>query len=327
MQAQDLASGTWSFGVRCAGITDADVRAAQERHEVLRTWPMRGTVHFVPAADAAWMVALMAARPLAGGAARREYLGITLEMVDRAVAVWTEALSGGKVLTRDECIALLVDAGLPIAGQVSYHLLWYASQVGVLCQGPPRGKDHTFTLMAEWVPSPATPTREEGLAIMALRYFRSHGPATEKDFARWTGMGLRECRVGIAGCGDQLVAVDTSAGSMIVAAAMLDDASPVRNHLVLPGFDEFMLGYGDRALIVEPQYFQAVVPGNNGVFQSTLVKGGRVLGIWKRTLKTKTVDIAATSLATIGVADRKAFEREFAAYGEFVGREPRVNWT
>jgi hypothetical protein len=58
-----------------------------------------------------------------------------------------------------------------------------------------------------------------------------------------------------------------------------------------------------------------------------LVKNGRVVGIWKRTLKPKTVDVAVTALVTIGVADRRAFDREFAAYGAFVGREPRVNWN
>src|SRR6187402_2895763 len=87
MQAQDLASGLWSVGARSPGLVADDVLAAMERREILRTWPMRGTVHLVPARDAAWMVALMSARPLAGGAARREYLGISLEMVDRAVAL------------------------------------------------------------------------------------------------------------------------------------------------------------------------------------------------------------------------------------------------
>jgi len=326
MQAQDLASGAWSFGVRCAGLTDAGVQDAQEQREVLRTWPMRGTVHFVPARDAAWMVALMSKKPLAGGAARRQYLGITLELVDKAVSALTDALAGGKVLTRDECVAVLQDAGIPTAGQVSYHLLWYGSQLGVLCQGPPRGKEHTFTLLSEWVPSPATPSREEALAIMARRFFRSHGPASEKDFSRWTGMGLRECREGIAGLGDELVRVETSAGPMLASGAVLDSADPVRKHLVLPGFDEYMLGYGDRSLFVAPEHFAAVVPGNNGVFQATLVKDGRVVGIWKRTLKPKTVDIAATVLGAVSDADRRAFEREFVAYGKFVAREPRVVW-
>ena len=327
MQAQDLASGEWSFGVRVPGLTDADVRAAQERREVLRTWPMRGTVHFVPARDAAWMVALMSKKPLAGGAARREYLGITLEMVDRAVALLADALAGGRVLTRDECVAVLQDGGLPTAGQVSYHLLWYSCQRGVLCQGPPRGKEHTFTLLGEWVPRSASPSREEGLAIMAQRYFQSHGPASEKDFSRWTGLGLGECREGIAGVGDELVRVSTSAGPMLAATAALDSSGSVRRHVVLPGFDEFMLGYGDRSLIVDPMHFGAVVPGNNGVFQATLVKGGHAVGIWKRTLKPRTVDAVATAFEAITEHDRKAFEREFAGYGKFVGREPRVAWT
>lgn len=326
MQAQDLASGAWSFGARCVGLVDDDVQAAQERREVLRTWPMRGTVHFVPARDAAWMVALMSKRPLAGGVARRGYLGITLDLVDRAVAVVEAALRGGKVLTRDECVAALQNAGLPTAGQVSYHLLWYGSQLGVLCQGPPRGKEHTFTLLSEWVPDPARPGREEGLAIMARRYFRGHGPASEKDFARWTGLSLTECREGIAGVGEELVRVDTSAGPMLAAAAVLDDASPVRRHAVLPGFDEFMLGYGDRSLLLEPKHFKTVVPGSNGVFQATMVKDGRAVAVWKRTIKPKTVDITTIQLVPVGDADRRAFEREFAAYGAFLGREPRVTW-
>jgi len=326
MQAQDLASGAWSFGVRCAGLTEADVQAAQERREVLRTWPMRGTVHFVPARDAAWMVALMAKKPLAGGAARRAFLGITLEFADRAVSLLEDATRGGRVLTRDECVAVLAEGGLPTAGQVSYHLLWYACQVGALCQGPPRGKEHTFVGLGEWVPHPATPSREEGLAILAQRYFQSHGPATEKDFSRWTGLGLRECREGIAGAGDALVAVETSAGPMLAAAEVVDSGNALRGHLVLPGFDEYMLGYGDRSLLLNPEHFGAVVPGGNGVFKSTMVRNGQVVGTWKRTLKARTVDVATTMFMATTASDKKAFEREFAAYGAFVGRAARVVW-
>ena len=326
LQAQDVASQFWSLGVRMPGSVEADVQAALEAREAVRTWPMRGTVHLVPARDAAWMVELMSARPIAGGTARRAFLGITLEMVDGATEVLRKALSGGRILTRDECVKVLQDAGYPTAGQVSYHLLWYACQVGVLCQGPPRGKEHTFVVLGEWVPDARSPSREEGLAILAERFFRGHGPASVKDFARWTALGIRECRVGIAGAGEALVEVGTSAGPMVTAASALG-AGEVSPHLVLPGFDEFMLGYGDRALILEPEHFKVVVPGGNGVFQATLVKDGRAVGVWKRSLKAKTVDIAVTPLVTVGDTDRRAFEREFAAYGAFLGREPRVTWA
>ena len=66
MQAQDMASALWSLGVRLPGFTLADVNAALERREAIRTWPMRGTVHLVPPADARWMLDLMGVRALAG---------------------------------------------------------------------------------------------------------------------------------------------------------------------------------------------------------------------------------------------------------------------
>ena len=161
---------------------------------------------------------------------------------------------------------------------------------------------------------------------MAERYFRGHGPASVKDFARWTALGMKECRVGIAGAGDVLVEVETSAGPMVTAASALEH-SEVAPHLVLPGFDEFMLGYGDRSLFIDPAHFAAVVPGGNGVFQSTLVRRGHVVGIWKRTLKPKFVAVAVTALVKLTAADRKAFEREFALYGAFLSREAQVSWA
>lgn len=332
IQAQDVASSFWSLGVRMPGSVEADVQAATEARSVVRTWPMRGTVHLVPARDAAWMVDLMKAKPLGGGKARREYLGITLELADRSTALLADAVAGGRVLTRDECVAVLEDAGISTAGQVSYHLLWYACQVGVLCQGPQRGKEHTFTLMSEWVPNPHQPSRDEALATMALRYVRGHGPVAVKEMARWTGLGVLECREGIAAAGESLVNVETESGPMVAHAETLDasqeaGAAEASGHLVLPGFDEFMLGYGDRSLFLTPGDLAKVVPGNNGVFQSTLVRHGRVVGIWKRALKAKVAAVAVTPLAKLTAADRKAFEREFVDYARFWGRDAKVAWS
>src|ERR1044071_8994584 len=172
MQAQDMASGLWSLGVRLPGCTVGDVTAALERREAIRTWPMRGTVHLVPPRDARWMLAVMGVRALAGAAQRRELLGLTEEMADRAVDVLGTALAGGGRLTRAECVSALNEGGVTTAGQLSYHLLWYASQRGVTCIAPNIGKEQTFVLLDERVPDPLRPEREEALGIMALRYFR-----------------------------------------------------------------------------------------------------------------------------------------------------------
>ena len=150
MQAQDLASLQWSLGLRL-GATLPEVEAELEKGEALRTWPMRGTIHLVPAEDAAWMVRVFGEKPLAGAAKRREHLGLSEKDADRAVELLREALAGGGRLTRSECIAALDAGGVSGAGQRGYHLLWYASQRGVTCIGPSVDGEQTFVLLDEWV--------------------------------------------------------------------------------------------------------------------------------------------------------------------------------
>lgn len=197
MQAQDLASGLWSFGARLPGAMESDITDALEGKEALRTWPMRGTVHFVPPRDAKWMLGLMSARPLAAAAQRHEALGISSATASRAVDILGTALSGGQRLTRAECIAALERAGVSTAGQAGYHLLWYVSQLGITCIAPNVGKEQTFVLLDDYVPDPHTPDRDEALGIVALRFVRSHGPVSVQELSRWTGMGVREGRLAV----------------------------------------------------------------------------------------------------------------------------------
>jgi len=56
-----------------------------------------------------------------------------------------------------------------------------------------------------------------------------------------------------------------------------------RGVFLLPGFDEFVLGYADRSCAVPPEFADRIVPGGNGMFRSTVVADGRVVGTWRRT--------------------------------------------
>ncbi|MDY7083697.1 MAG: winged helix DNA-binding domain-containing protein [Actinomycetota bacterium] len=315
MQAQDVNSGLWSLGSRLPGWTLEQVSEALEEKTVLRTWPMRGTVHFVPAADAHWMLDLMGVRALAGAAKRRETLGLDEATADLAVEVLGAALKGGGRLTRAECMTALADGGVEIAGQRGYHLLWYASQRGVTAIAPHVGNEQTFVLLDEWVPAPRRPSREEALATVALRYFRSHGPATRKDFAGWTGLTMTDCRAGITAAGDQLTTVDVDGVEMIMAAGAPDLGAG--EWLALPGFDEYMLGYKDRSLFTDN--VDAIVPGGNGVFRSTLVRSGRVRATWTRTLTRKGVTVTVEPFADLTARDRDAAAEALEPYAAYLG--------
>ncbi|MEO3887305.1 winged helix DNA-binding domain-containing protein [Nonomuraea sp. B5E05] len=329
MQAQDLASGLWSFGVRLPGCTAADVTAALERREALRTWPMRGTIHFVPSRDARWMVELMGVRVLSGAARRREYLGLSEETAVQAMEVLGAALTGGGRLSRSECLAVLAGKGIDTSGQRGYHLLWYASQRGLLCIAPNIGNEQSFVLLDEWVPDPHRPERDEALGTIALRYFRGRGPTTRQDFAGWAGLTAADAKRGIAVAGDALARVTVDGVETYVDAALLDTApSPAGDDevLVLPGFDEYLLGYKDRSLMVADEHKAAIIPGNNGIFQSTVVRAGRVVAIWKRTLTKSRVRIAVQPLSPLRGSDRAEVERAFERYAQFVERTPEVRW-
>lgn len=327
MQAQDVASGEWSLGVRLPGRPQADVRAALERREALRTWPMRGTVHLVPARDAHWMLAVTGVRTLAGAATRRAQLGLSETDAERAVDVLGDALAGGGRLTRAECLATLNAAGLDTTGQRGYHLLWYASQRGVTCIAPQVGKEQTFALLDEWVPDPRRPDREEALGLLALRYVRGHGPVTAHDLARWTGLTVTDARRGIAVAGDALAPVEVGDAEALVDAALLDaPREPVDDVHTLPGFDEYLLGFKDRTLMLDPAHAAAVVPGNNGVFQSTVVRGGRVVGTWKRTIGKSAVSVTVQPLVPFDAALRSRVESALAGYAAYLGLPLRHSW-
>jgi hypothetical protein len=332
MQAQDVASGMWSLGARLPGATNADVQDALERREAIRTWPMRGTVHLVPPRDAHWMLEVMGVRALAGAAARRETIGLSEETADRAVDVLGAALAGGGRFTRAQCQAALVHAGITGEGQRLYHLLWYASQRGVLCIAPHIGKEQTFVLLDEWVPDPHRPDRDEALGLIALRYFRSHGPTTRQDFAGWTGLTATDAKRGIAVAGEALSTVRVDGVEMFVEPALLDAyrAGPggpaVDDVLALPGFDEYLLGFKDRSLMLDPEHKQAIIPGGNGVFQSTIVRAGRVIGTWKRTTGKTRTTVRVQPLVALGPTDRARVEEALQPYGRFVGQPLRVDW-
>ncbi len=331
MQAQDLGSGLWSLGTRLPHLDKAGVEAALERREALRTWPMRGTVHLVPPRDARWMLDLMGARPLAGAAKRRAFLGLPDDTAERAVDVLGTTLAGGKRLTRAECLAALADAGIGGNENWGYHLLWYASQRGVTCIAPNVGKEQTFVLLDDWVPNPNQPSRDEALATIATRYVRSHGPATRQDFAGWTGFGAAEARAALALATDA-VGVATLDGQEVLVAPELLDLLPSTDDLAdtdvwaLAGFDEFLLGYKDRSLVLGEGHLKAVIPGSNGVFRPTIVRGGQVVATWTRTTTKTKVTVSVAPLVTLKAADRRRVESALAPYARFLGLDLVVRW-
>ncbi len=328
MQAQDIASGLWSLGVRVPHATVADVEAAFERREVIRTWPMRQTVHIVPAVDARWMLELTGARGLDRMRTRRQQLGLLPADLDRLLTTLGAFLEDGQPRTRRDVLDALSADGIATDGQRGYHLLLYASLTGLTCIGPQRDGAQTVALLSAWAPQQVQLTRDEALVELAHRYFRGHGPTTVKDFAGWTGLTLTDARRGVEGNAGRLERVGEGADALWLTTELADAISDGQlagqGTLALPGFDEYVLGYKDRSLHGDESLLDRVVPGGNGVFRATIVRRGSVIATWTRTLVRDQVKITVEPFAPLSGRARSDTERALGSYADYLGRVPVI---
>jgi hypothetical protein len=334
MQAQDYLGVLWAIGLRMAPevrATEALVEAAIADRSIVRTWPLRGTLHLVAAADIRWILELLGPRSIAQSASRLRELGIDEQALVQSRGVVESTLAGGQCLTREELFARLQAAGVATTGQRGVYILSTLSHQGVLCFAARRARQFTFALLDEWLlPSPRM-ARDEALVELARRYFQSHGPATVQDFARWAGLTLGDARAGLDGATPGLVREIAHSAEywMDSRSAALLGESPVERPVVhlLPGFDEFLLGYADREAVVERDDEERYIhPGGNGIFFGTVVARGRVIGTWKRTLKARSVRVAVDLFAELETAEEEAVEAAANRYGAYLGFAATLQW-
>ena len=204
LQAQDFEAACWAVGTRTEGATRDDVFAALDSGAIVRSWPMRGTLHFVPPADLRWMLGVTTERMVAGLALRHRRLELEDEHFGTARELVHEALSGGRRISRAELMALWERNGIATGGQRGYHLIYYLAQTGLLCWGPLENGRQSLVLLDEWAPQARALEHDEALAEFFLRYLAGHGPATVKDFVWWTKGTMAGAKIAIAVLGDRI---------------------------------------------------------------------------------------------------------------------------
>jgi hypothetical protein len=328
VQAQDYAGALWAIGLRMKHATPALVEKAVADKSIVRTWPMRGTLHFVAVRDVRWMLKLLATRGMNGVTARHKQLELDEEVFSRSRELIVKALEGGKQLTRPELYRVLEDGKVAPTGQRGIHILGWFSRHGLLCQGPYRDKQPTFALLDEWLPPARELDTEEALTELTRRFFEGHGPVTLADLERWAGLKTSEARRGLEAVKPELRYEET-AGQTYWLSAKCEMAGVAKTGVyLLPGFDEFILGYKDRTAVLDPQYSERIVPGGNGMFISTIVSNGRVVGLWKRAVNAKKDKLTITPVpfTTLTPDEKEGLEAAAAHYGRFMETKAEVVW-
>jgi hypothetical protein len=317
VQAQDYNHALWAVGLRTPDPSADAVEKALRDGTIMRTWPMRGTLHFILPEDAGWMLKLLASR-VAQKLTPKAWAYHALETKDMAVAekAVVKALRGGKVITRAAMIDVLKAAGIPNDRQQSYFIFVYLCQTGVICLGPPNGREQTFALLDEWAPHQRDLGHEESIVELARRFFTGHGPATLADFANWSGLRMPEAQLGLDAVRSGLTC-ETFGGKEYW---LPPGSRPGSGTHLLPAYDELLIGYKDRGPHYET-YGPVPISTHNGMFFSTAVEDGQVIGVWKRTLNKTRVTIEVSPVAPV---DTERVLAHAEIYGRFLGLPPKL---
>lgn len=323
VQAQDYPGSLWAVGLRLPAAVESDIEEAVAARTIVRTWPMRGTLHFVPAADVRWMLRLLTPRVIARSAGRYRELGLDAAAFKRSGKILASALKGERPLTRGETYAVLQRGGVSIEGQRGIHILGHLAQHGLICFGPRKGKQPTFVLLEEWLPRPRERSREQALAILGERYFASHGPATVHDFAWWTGLVMKDAQEAIAAAGSTVVS-ESQEGRRWFSAADARPAARSRRHaaVLLPPWDEYVVAYKDRAAALDRP-----VGRDDRIYAiglSLVVIDGRVRGSWRRSFAGSAVRVSLDFWTPATSEERRAVETAAKRYGRFLGRPVQI---
>jgi hypothetical protein len=321
VQAQDYHGACWALAQRVPGSTLASVEKAFDRGAILRTHVLRPTWHFVAPSDIRFLIELSRASIARRMAPYERKAGFTPRLLTKAHDVLARALESGH-RTREELGEALAARGIRATGEALGLLMMRAEIQLVVTSGPRRGRQFTYAAFEARAPKARSLPREEALAVLARRYFTTHGPALLADFAWWAGLTLADAKAGVLatkGLSERVLAEKT------YWSPRARPPSPAARSsvLLLPNYDEFVISYKDYRPVFDPDLASKLVPRER-LAAHLLVVGGQVVGGWRRTLA-KGVHVDVNALRKLSNGEKRGVTRAVASYAKFLGMKASLD--
>lgn len=318
IQAQDYLGSLWTIGQRLPKTSEGNIEKEIENRKIVRTWPMRGTLHFVSPDDIRWMVKLLAPRVVARAKSLYREQGLDAKMLTKGTKIIEEALTKKSRLTRAEIYEAFERKKIQITEQRGIHLIGYAAHQGLICFGPREGKQHTFVLLDEWIPKSKSLTEDESLAELASRYFDSHGPATMQDFSWWSGLTLSEVKRSIEMIEKEMVSFTIDDQKYWMKPMDSVPKSKAIQVSLLSWFDEYIIGYKDRTAAFDPSTQKFIEKPKNGLYTAVILINGKIAGNWKRTFVKNDVKIDIAPFRKFSDIENRELDKVIKKYRLFL---------
>jgi hypothetical protein len=319
VQAQEYDGAKWSIGLRLRSKTDKYVENALKSKKIVRTWANRSTLHFVNSKDIKWLLKLIGPRLIKRNARRYRELGLDEETLNKTGKILKDALSGTNGIQRSKLREILMENNISTDGQRFTFILQRASLEGLIHQGISIKNDPTYHSSEDLAATPLS--NEDALKEISQRYFQSHGPATIKDFVWWSGLTVKEAKIGLKSIKSELARFEI--GNKIYWSKV----SPINNEWkqtlpnikIIPQYDDYLLAYHDRGASIDDKVKQILKP-KYGRFNQVILVNGKVTGIWKREITKNNVAFKLNYFGPLNDQENEALVSEIKDYSKFIDK-------
>lgn len=310
VQGQDPRGFRLAVRARTEGLAASDVeRALTEDRTLVVTWLNRGTLHLVRSEDYPWLQRLTTGPQEKAIVRRLGQLGVEPRLADRGVAAIERTITASGPLTRDGLVEPLERVGIPPKGQALPHVIGLAATRGLIVRGPVAGAKQAYVLVRDWLGEPGPVDRDKALAELARRFLAGHGPADERDLAKWAGLPLRDVRAGLGAIASQLDERDDG----LLDLTRRDEPADLPPPRLLGPFDPVLLGWVNRDFLLGKHAKRITV---GGLFNPFALVRGQAVGVWK--LPQGRVELEP--FGRLRRAEREALEADAAEVKSFLSR-------
>jgi hypothetical protein len=335
VHAQLPTAAELSVGRRIAGATCTDVqRALWQDRTLVKTFGPRGTIHLLPAAELPmWTGALSA---VSSPPTHPEGVRFTPDQIEDVIAAIGEALADAE-LTVDELTQAIVERTGPWAVEQTMEafggkwprwrqLTSAAAHRGVLCFGPNRARNVTYTHPARWLPAFRPLEADLALRTLLTRYLYAYGPATPQHVAKWLAISPRSAADLFGRLSADLERVDLEGTpAWALAADTQTPAEPARGIRLLPYFDAYVVAAQPRdRLYPGAVAARALSPSGQAGNYPVVLVDGVVGGIWHSRRSGRRLTVTVEPLREFSARQRRQLDDEVAFVAAIMEATPAL---
>jgi len=331
--AQLMSAAEVSVALRTGG-TAAGVRdALWSARTLVKTYGPRGTVHLLPARDLGMWTGALGALP--EHSPFPPDIALTAGQTTTVLAAIDDALADAE-LTVDELTDAVVERAGAWAGDrvmPAFNDRWPrwrqalgdAARRGVLCFGPNRGRNVTYTSPRRWLPDFTPAPGEPALAALTRAYLRAYGPATPGQYAQWLAVPKSFVERLFTRLGDAVQPVLLGGATGYVNAGDADFSPPIDRSLrLLPHFDAYGVGCHPRELLFPGVARERALGGGQAGTIPVLLLGGVVAGVWHQRKSGRRLAVTVEPFAALSAAQRRQLDARVERLGEILDCRPEL---